>query len=230
MSRAALTRTEIYCLKPVKKSPSGFARPPPVTKAIQSCAACHPTNAWRVEAGLSALRRPCESAVVWRTSSTRSRQGDDELHFPAAPFSSILGILHSVSSGRRLSLVGEERRWFSNRTIFTAVRRSRNFTRAPADRREKRTVDETLPGPTMPWATSRHRPDGRMESIPVILLRRARSAFIGQIDFVHHFRDQRQMESGCGQWATLCRDARRLRRCRSLLASSRKILKLFNPS
>jgi len=63
-----------------------------------------------------------------------------------------------------------------------------------------------------------------------VLLRRAQSAS-GQVDFVHHFRDLLIALEAVRAGSTLVTEnARDFARWKSLLASSRKILKIFDPS
>jgi predicted nucleic acid-binding protein len=128
---------------------------------------------------------------------------------------------------------GEDYLWLSEdagvfqRTILTAVVAAELYA-GTHDHREKRTVDELCRA---------HHALGHFSSPPAaawieagILLRRARSAY-GQIDFVHHFRDLLIAAEAVRARATLVTEnAGDFARWRTLLASSRKILKLFHPS
>lgn len=113
------------------------------------------------------------------------------------------------------------------RTVLTAVVAAELYA-GTHDRREKRAIDELCRA---------HDALGHFSSPPMaawietgILLRRARGAY-GQIDFVHHFRDLLIAAEAVRARATLVTEnARDFMRWKSLLASSRKVLKLFHPT
>lgn len=113
------------------------------------------------------------------------------------------------------------------RTILTAVVASELYA-GTRDYREKRALDELCRA---------HRDRGHFSSPTSaawidtgILLRRVRGVF-GQMDFVHHFRDLLIAVEAVHAGATLVTEnVVDFARWRSLLASARKTLKLFNPS
>jgi|SRR5579871_181374 len=127
---------------------------------------------------------------------------------------------------------GEDYLWLDDapgifqRTVLTSVVAAELYA-GTRDRREKIAVDELCRA---------HDALGHFSSPPAaawieagVLLRRARSAY-GQIDFVHHFRDLLIAAEAVRARATLVTEnARDFARWRSLLASSRKTLKLFRP-
>jgi len=145
---------------------------------------------------------------------------------PAGPLLFDTGIYIRYSRGEDYLWLGEDAGIFQ-RTILTAVVAAELYA-GTHDRREKRAVDELCRA---------HHALGHFSSPPAsawieagILLRRARSAY-GQIDFVHHFRDLLIAVEAVRARATLVTEnAGDFARWRSLLASSRKILKLFHPS
>jgi predicted nucleic acid-binding protein len=145
---------------------------------------------------------------------------------PAGPLLFDTGIYIRFSRGENYFWLGEDAGVFQ-RTILTAVVAAELYA-GTRDRREKRTVDELCRA---------HHALGHFSSPPAaawtetgILLRRARSAY-GQIDFVHHFRDVLIAVEAARARATLVTEnAGDFERWRSLLASSRKILRLFHPS
>jgi predicted nucleic acid-binding protein len=145
---------------------------------------------------------------------------------PAGPLLFDTGIYIRFSRGEDYLWLGEDAGVFQ-RTFFTTVVAAELYA-GTRDRREKRTVDELCRA---------HHALGHFSSPPAaawtdtgILLRCARSAY-GQIDFVHHFRDLLIAVEAVRARATLVTEnAADFARWRSLLASSRKILKLFDPS
>lgn len=145
---------------------------------------------------------------------------------PAGPLLFDTVIYIRFSRGEDYLWLGEDAGVFQ-RTILTAVVAAELYA-GTHDRREKRTLDELCRA---------HHALGHFSSPSVaawtetgILLRRARSAY-GQIDFVHHFRDLLIAAEAVQASATLVTEnAGDFARWRSLLASSRKILKLFDPS
>jgi predicted nucleic acid-binding protein len=145
---------------------------------------------------------------------------------PPGPLLFDTGMYIRFSRGEDYAWLGEEGGVFQ-RTILTAVVAAELYA-GTRDRWEKRFVDELCRA---------HDALGHFSSPPAaawteagILLRRARSAY-GQIDFVHHFRDLLIALEALRAGATLVTEnARDFTRWRSLLASSRRILKLFNPS
>ncbi len=144
---------------------------------------------------------------------------------PAGPLLFDTGIYIRFSRGEDYPWLGEDRGVFQ-RTILTTVVAA-ELCAGTHDRREKKTLDELCRA---------HHALGHFSSPTAgawietgILLRRARSAY-GQIDFVHHFRDLLIAVEAVRAKATLVTEnAGDFARWRSLLASSRKILKLFHP-
>jgi predicted nucleic acid-binding protein len=145
---------------------------------------------------------------------------------PAGPLLFDTGIYIRFSRGEDYLWLGENSGVFQ-RTILTTVVAAELYA-GTHDHREKRTVDALCQA---------HHALGHFSSPPAaawietgILLRRARSAY-GQIDFVHHFRDLLIAVEAVRAKATLVTEnAGDFVRWRSLLASSRRILKLFHPS
>jgi predicted nucleic acid-binding protein len=145
---------------------------------------------------------------------------------PAGPLLFDTGIYIRLSRGEDYLWLREDPAIF-HRTILTAVVAAELYA-GTRDRREKRTLDELCRA---------HNALGHFSSPSAaawvetgILLRRARSAS-GQIDFLNHFRDLLIAVEAVRARATLVTEnARDFVRWRSLLASSRKVLKLFHPS
>ena len=145
---------------------------------------------------------------------------------PAGPLLFDTGIYIRFSRGENYLWLGEDARVFQ-RTILTAVVAAELYA-GTRDHREKRVLDELCKA---------HRALGHFSSPPAaawidagILLRRARTAY-GQMDFVHHFRDLLIALEAAQAGATLVTEnARDFARWKSLLASTRKTLKLFEPS
>ena len=135
------------------------------------------------------------------------------------------GIYIRFSRGEDYRWLGEDSGIFQ-RTILTAVVAAELYA-GTRDRREKRAVDELCRA---------HHALGHFSSPPAaawietgILLRRARRIY-GRSDFAHHFRDLLIAAEAVRARATLVTEnAGDFARWRSLLASSRKILKLFHP-
>jgi predicted nucleic acid-binding protein len=145
---------------------------------------------------------------------------------PAGPLLFDTGIYIRFSRGEDYLWLGEDAGVFQ-RTILTAVVAAELYA-GTHDHREKRTVDELCRA---------HHALGHFSSPSSaawietgILLRRARSAY-GQIDFIHHFRDLLiALEAARARATLVTENAGDFARWKSLLASSRKILKLVVPS
>lgn len=148
------------------------------------------------------------------------------ISLPSGPLLFDTGIYIRFNRGEDYLWLGDGPGIF-NRTILTAVVAAELYA-GTRDRREKRAVDELCRA---------HDALGNFSSPPAtawieagVLLRRARDTY-GQIDFVHHFRDLLIALEAVRAGATLVTEnARDFTRWRSLLASSRRILKLFDPS
>ena len=148
------------------------------------------------------------------------------ISLPPGPLLFDTGIYIRFSRGEDYLWLGDDLGIFQ-RTVLTVVVAAELYA-GTRDQREKRAVDELCRA---------HDALGHFSSPPMaawietgILLRRARSAY-GQIDFVHHFRDLLIALEAVRARATLVTEnARDFTRWRSLLASSRRILKLFHPS
>jgi predicted nucleic acid-binding protein len=148
------------------------------------------------------------------------------ISLPAGPLLFDTGIYIRFSRGEDYAWLGEDAGVFQ-RTILTAVVAAELYA-GTHDRRGKRALDELCRA---------HQVLGHFSSPPAaawietgILLPRARSAS-GQADFIHHFRDLLIAAEAVRARATLVTEnAGDFARWRSLLASSRKILKLFHPS
>jgi predicted nucleic acid-binding protein len=128
---------------------------------------------------------------------------------------------------------GEDYLWLSedagiyHRTILTAVVAAELYA-GTRDHREKRNLDELCRAHHALGHFSSPSADAWIET--GILLRSARSAS-GQADFVHHFRDLLiAMEAVKTKATLITENTRDFARWRSLLAPSRKILKLFHPT
>ena len=145
---------------------------------------------------------------------------------PAGPLLFDTGIYIRFSRGEKYLWLGEDARVFQ-RTILTAVVAAELYagTRNPP---EKRALDELCQA---------HRALGHFSSPSTvtwvdtgILLRRARSV-IGPMDFVHHFRDLLIAVDAARAGATVVTEnVADFARLKSLLASARKTLKVFDPS
>jgi predicted nucleic acid-binding protein len=148
------------------------------------------------------------------------------LPLPAGPLLFDTGIYIRFSRGEDYLWLGEDAGVFQ-RTILTTVVAAELYA-GTHDRREKRTVDELCRAHDALGNFSTPSAAAWMET--GILLRRARTAY-GQIDFVHHFRDLLIALEAVRARATLVTEnAGDFARWRSLLGSSRKILKLFHPA
>jgi predicted nucleic acid-binding protein len=136
------------------------------------------------------------------------------------------GIYIRFSRGEKYPWLGEDARLFQ-RTILTAVVAAELYA-GTHSQQEKRALDQLCQA---------HSALGHFSSPPSsawidtgILLRRSRSTF-GQTDFVSHFRDLLIASEAMRTGATLVSEnSRDFARWKSLLVSSRKTLKLFNPS
>ena len=145
---------------------------------------------------------------------------------PAGPLLFDTGIYIRFSRGESYLWLGEDARVFQ-RTILTAVVAAELYA-GTHEHREKRVLDELCRA---------HRALGHFSSPPAaawidagILLRRARSTF-GQMDFVGRYRDLLIALEAVQTRATLVTEnIGDFARWKSLLASARKTLKLFNPS
>ncbi len=145
---------------------------------------------------------------------------------PAGPLLFDTGIYIRFSRGENYLWLGEDARVFQ-RTVLTAVVASELYA-GTHNHREKRVLDELCRAHMALGHFSS--PSSEVWIDAGILLRRARSAF-GQIDFVRHFRDLLIALEAAQAGATLVTEnARGFARWKSLLASSRKTLKLFNAS
>ena len=144
---------------------------------------------------------------------------------PAGPLLFDTGIYIRLSRGEDYLWLREDPAVF-HRTILTAVVAAELYA-GTRDHREKRNLDDLCRAHHALGHFSSPSADAWIET--GILLRRARSAS-GQADFVHHFRDLLIAQEAVRARATLVTEnARDFARWRSLLASSRKILKLFSP-
>ena len=145
---------------------------------------------------------------------------------PVGPLLFDTGIYIRFSRGEDYAWLGEDARVFQ-RTILTAVVAAELYADT-RDHREKRALDELCRA---------HRSLGHFSSPPAaawietgILLRRARGAF-GYMDFLRHFRDLLIALEAVREGATLVTEnVRDFARWRSLLASARKTLRLFDSS
>ena len=148
------------------------------------------------------------------------------IQLPAGPLLFDTGIYIRFSRGEDYLWMGEDAQVFQ-RTILTAVVAAELYA-GTHDHREKRALDELCHA---------HNALGHFSSPTAaawidtgILLRRARSTF-GEMDFVHHFRDLLIAVEAVRAGATLVTEnVGDFERWRSLLASARKTLKLFNPA
>jgi predicted nucleic acid-binding protein len=147
------------------------------------------------------------------------------ISLPPGPLLFDTGIYICFSRGEDYHWLGDDLGVFQ-RTVLTAVVAAELYA-GTHDRREKRTLDELCRA---------HHALGHFSSPPAaawietgVLLRRARNTS-GQIDFAHHFRDLLIAGEAVKARATLVTEnTRDFARWRSLLAPSRKILKLFHP-
>jgi predicted nucleic acid-binding protein len=145
---------------------------------------------------------------------------------PAGPLLFDTGIYIRFSRGENYLWLGEDARVFQ-RTILTAVVAAELYT-GTHDHREKRILDELCRAHVALGHFSS--PSSTAWIDAGILLRRARRA-LGQMDFVRDFRDLLIALEAVRAGATLVTEnARDFARWKSLLASTRKTLKLFEPS
>jgi predicted nucleic acid-binding protein len=146
--------------------------------------------------------------------------------FPAGPLLFDTGIYIRLSRGEDYLWLREDPAIF-HRTILTAVVVAELYA-GTRDHREKRNLDELCQAHSALGHFSSPSADAWVET--GILLRRARRA-TGQIDFAHHFRDLLIALEAVRARATLVTEnTKDFARWRSLLASSRRILKMFDPS
>jgi predicted nucleic acid-binding protein len=145
---------------------------------------------------------------------------------PTGPLLFDTGIYIRFSRGENYFWLSDDARLFQ-RTVLTAVVAAELYA-GTHNLREKRALDELCQA---------HRALGHFSSPSAaswvetgILLRRARSVF-GQIDFVHHFRDLLIAVEAVQLGATLVTEnVGDFGRWKSLFASARKTLKVFDPS
>jgi predicted nucleic acid-binding protein len=148
------------------------------------------------------------------------------ISLPAGPLLFDTGIYIRFSRGENYFWLGDDARAFQ-RTILTAVVAAELYA-GTHDYREKRALDRLCRS---------HQALGHFSSPPAatwietgMLLRRARRTF-GQLEFAHHFRDLLIALEAARAGATLVTEnAEDFARWRSLLASTRKTLKIFKPS
>lgn len=145
---------------------------------------------------------------------------------PTGPLLFDTGIYIRFSRGENYFWLGEDTQIFQ-RTILTAVVAAELYA-GTRDRQQKTALDELC---RAHWALGHFSSPTAVAWIDTgILLQRARSTF-GQMDFVHHFRDLLIALEAVRAGATLVTEnAGHFTRWRSLLASTRKTLKLFRPS
>jgi predicted nucleic acid-binding protein len=148
------------------------------------------------------------------------------MRLPAGPLLFDTGIYIRFSRGESYRWLGEDARVFQ-RTVLTAVVAAELYA-GTQNLREKRALDELC---------AAHHALGHFSSPSAtawidtgILLRRARGA-VGQMDFAHHFRDLLIAMEAVSSGATLVTEnTADFTRWKSLLASARKSLRLFDPS
>jgi predicted nucleic acid-binding protein len=148
------------------------------------------------------------------------------ISLPAGPLLFDTGIYIRFARGEDYFWLGDDARVFQ-RTVLTSVVAAELYA-GTRSRREKRSLDELCRA---------HRVLGHFSSPSAgswidtgILLRRARTVF-GQMDFVRHFRDLLIAVEAVRARATLVTEnIADFARWKSLLATARKTLKLFNPS
>jgi predicted nucleic acid-binding protein len=136
------------------------------------------------------------------------------------------GIYIRFSRGEKYPWLGEDAGLFQ-RTILTAVVAAELYA-GTHSQQEKRALDQLCQAHSALGHFSS--PPGSAWIDTGILLRRSRSTF-GQMDFVSHFRDLLIASEAMRTGATLVSEnSRDFARWKSLLVSSGKTLKLFNPS
>jgi predicted nucleic acid-binding protein len=144
---------------------------------------------------------------------------------PSGPLLFDTSMYIRLSRGGGYAWIGEAS--IFRRTVLTAVVAAELYAGA-RDYREKRALDRLCRA---------HLSLGHLVSPPAtswietgILLRRASTTF-GHMDFVHHFRDLLIALDAAREEATLVTEnTRDFERWRSLLASTNKTLRLFDPS
>ncbi len=145
---------------------------------------------------------------------------------PPGPLLFDTGIYIRFSRGENYFWLGDDARVFQ-RTILTAVVAAELYA-GTHNLREKRVLDELCQAHGALGHFSS--PSAASWIATGILLRRARSVF-GQIDFVHHFRDLLIAVEAVQLGATLVTEnVGDFGRWKSLFASARKTLKVFDPS
>lgn len=145
---------------------------------------------------------------------------------PSGPLLFGIGIYIRFSRGEDYHWLGQNARIFQ-RTILTAVVAAELYA-GTRDHREKRALDELCRA---------HHALGHLSAPSAttwvdagLLLRRARTA-LGNMGFVHHFRDVLIALEAMRAAATLVTEnVRDFARWKSLLSSTGKTLKLFDPS
>ena len=136
------------------------------------------------------------------------------------------GIYIRFGRGEKYPWLGEDARLFQ-RTILTAVVAAELYA-GTHSQQEKRALDQLCQAHSALGHFSS--PPGSAWIDTGILLRRSRSTF-GQMDFVSHFRDLLIASEAMRTGATLVSEnSRDFAGWKSLVVSSRKTLKLFNPS
>ena len=148
------------------------------------------------------------------------------ISLPTGPLLFDTGIYIRYSRGEDYPWLGEDVRVFQ-RTIFTAVVAAELYA-GTRNHREKRALDGLCQAHSALGHFSS--PSAAAWIDTGILLRRARDVF-GQMDFVRHFRDLLIAVEAVRAGATLVTEnVGDFTRWRSILASSKKTLKLFEPS
>jgi predicted nucleic acid-binding protein len=145
---------------------------------------------------------------------------------PSGPLLFDTGIYIRFSRGENYPWLGEDARVFQ-RTILTAVVAAELYA-GTHTQREKRALDELCQAHS---ALGHFSSPSAATWIDVgILLRRARDVF-GQMDFVRHFRDLLIAVEAARSGATLVTEnLGDFTRWRSILASSKRTLKVFKAS
>jgi predicted nucleic acid-binding protein len=145
---------------------------------------------------------------------------------PVGPLLFDTGIYIRFSRGESYVWLGDDTRVF-HRTILTAVVAAELYAGTHSVS-EKRLLDELCQAHRALGHFSAPSAAGWTEA--GILLRRARSVF-GKMDYAHHFRDLLIAVEAVGAGATLVTEnVGDFARWKSLFASARKSLKLFDPS
>src|SRR5215470_12275174 len=148
------------------------------------------------------------------------------ISLPAGPLLFDTGIYIRFTRGEGYLWLGEDARVFQ-RTVLTAVVAAELYA-GTHNRQEKQALDELCQAHRALGHFSS--PSGAAWVDTGILLRRARSVF-GQMDFVRHFRDLLiAVEAARAEATLVTENVRDFVRWRSILASARKTLKLFDPS